>query len=674
MKFKGVYQYNMKDCGVACLLSIIKYYGGNNTFENIRYLTKCDNNGITALNLIEASKKLGFNSKGIKCDIDYLKKIKLPAIANVTINNYYHYIVILKINKDYIFIFDPYKGNIKYKYDEFNNIWNKIIIELIPYRKIDNIKIDTKKLFLPILKTNKTYYILIFITSIISIILAIFINYYFKALIDNKNILNIFIIFSLIVIIKEIFDYVKNLFIIKLENNIDLYININTHNKLLSLPYYYFNSRSIGDIISRINDLEYLKDIFIKIPIFFTSDFLLIILSAIILINVNKNLFFIFLIFSFLYFFVLIIFNKKNKELIRINQENNAINNEIIIDNIKSINTIKNLNIVDIRNKIYKDNFVNYLKYKVKYEKTYSKENLIKNIILLIGINLVLYIGIINVRNNIILLSDLILFNSIMLYFIEPLKSLYESSFILKNGISAFKRINDIFSITTRKELQKSPSNFNIKIKNLSYSYDNYKYILNNINLFIKEKDKILVIGPSGCGKSTLFKLINKTYEIEDNKIYLGNIDINKFDTSDYISYVSQEEAIFKDTLYNNLALYKNTVVKDKILNITNLYKVMLNKKINMNSLIEEDASNYSKGERQKIILTRVLLQNKKILILDEALSGIDEYEEYEILKRILLKFKNNTIIYITHRSNCNNLFNKIIDFNKIGREYERIN
>ena len=110
---KGVLQKNIKDCGIACLLTIIKYYKGSNTYSNLYYLTKCDNNGISALNLINASNKLGFYSRGIKCDIDNLSNIYLPAICHVIINNYNHYVVLYKVTKDNIYIFDPATGNKK---------------------------------------------------------------------------------------------------------------------------------------------------------------------------------------------------------------------------------------------------------------------------------------------------------------------------------------------------------------------------------------------------------------------------------------------------------------------------------------------------------------------------------------------------------------------------------
>ena len=83
LAYKYVYQHNTNDCAVACLLSIIRYYKGNNTYENIHYLTHCDNNGVTALNLINASNKLGFESRGLKVEYAHLKNLKIP-LFNIT--------------------------------------------------------------------------------------------------------------------------------------------------------------------------------------------------------------------------------------------------------------------------------------------------------------------------------------------------------------------------------------------------------------------------------------------------------------------------------------------------------------------------------------------------------------------------------------------------------------
>ena len=266
-------------------------------------------------------------------------------------------------------------------------------------------------------------------------------------------------------------------------------------------------------------------------------------------------------------------------------------------------------------------------------------------------------------------LSNLILFYSIMIYFIEPLNDIVLIRTIFKNGINAIKRVNEIFSITsnvTNNEI----SNYDIKINNLSFSYDGYKDILKNIDYKIPYKSKLLVLGNSGIGKSTLFKIINKSYEVDSNKVFIGNVDINIIN-SKIISYVSQDEMLFNDTLFNNIVLDKDKSI-DEIIKITNVDKIMNNKNISFNNVIEEGGTNLSRGERQKIILARTLLRNNKIIILDEALNGLDFSEEKEILERIICKFKDSTIIYISHNRDLINLFDNIIEF-KEGGIYEVI-
>ena len=110
----------------------------------------------------------------------------------------------------------------------------------------------------------------------------------------------------------------------------------------------------------------------------------------------------------------------------------------------------------------------------------------------------------------------------------------------------------------------------------------------------------------------------------------------------------------------------------DEIIKITNVDKIMNNKNISFNNVIEEGGTNLSRGERQKIILARTLLRNNKIIILDEALNGLDFSEEKEILERIICKFKDSTIIYISHNRDLINLFDNIIEF-KEGGIYEVI-
>ncbi|NCC70990.1 ATP-binding cassette domain-containing protein, partial [bacterium] len=167
-----------------------------------------------------------------------------------------------------------------------------------------------------------------------------------------------------------------------------------------------------------------------------------------------------------------------------------------------------------------------------------------------------------------------------------------------------------------------------------------------------------------GSGKSTIMKIIRGYIENYEGKVLLNNKNIKDIPLSIINSsflYISQNETLFNDSIKNNILGSRNIDYENysKIINILNLEKIFDNKVFRENEYIEENGFNLSGGERQKIILARSLLNDFNYLIMDEALSELDEAEEKDILKNIINNFKEKTIIYITHKNNVEHLFNR---------------
>ena len=206
-----------------------------------------------------------------------------------------------------------------------------------------------------------------------------------------------------------------------------------------------------------------------------------------------------------------------------------------------------------------------------------------------------------------------------------------------------------------------------IIIKNLEFSYNNKKNILNNINLNINNKDKVLVLGSSGSGKSTLLKILYKYYDIGRDKVYINNHDINDFSLQDIrknITYISQNELLYNDTIRNNIILDRN--IDDKsfldICNMVYVNEIIKDNMLSYNYNLEENGANISGGQRQRIILARALLKDSKIILIDEGLNEIDINLERKILKNIFSYYKDKTIIIISHRLDNMDLYNKVIN------------
>ena len=683
---KVVLQDGIKDCGVCCLLSIIKHYGGNVSKEYLRDLTNTTKNGVTAYNIIETAKKLGFDSYALCGDLKEIDANNLPVIAHVIINkSYKHFIVIYKIDflNEKVLVMNPAKGKEILSFSEFKLESSSNYIFLKPVKKLPTFqekKIIKTTIIKYILK-NKQLLIYLIILTIIFFILNLLSAFHFKYLLDyvinyniSKNALIISITVLIIYILKEVISYLRDIIVLKYSEMFDEVVTIKIYKQIILLPYLYYKNRTTGEVISRMKDLGVIKGFIIQVITSISTSFLSTIIFFIVLFNINNKLTYL-SIFQFIMLLLLnfIFKNKiKNKTAKYYKQEEKV--NSYLVESLSSVDAIKGMHI----EKRTIDKFL--LKYKNYLESAYclsitNEANIyLKNIINIIFIVILLHLGTILVINNEITLSEFIIYQSINNFYLSSFYSFISIINEYPKYKASLERIEDIFNI--KEEVFDSSSyytNYNLNgdilYKNLSYSY-NSKILLDNINFKIKYKDKIFLYGPSGTGKSTFVKLLMRYIEMPFGHISINNIDINHYHLDilrNNITYVSQQEYLFNDTLYNNITLGREIDKKE----INKVVKMLyLNEVGNLNRMVEENGFNFSGGERQRIILARSVLKKSSIYIFDEALSQIDVVKERDILINIFKYLKDKTIIVISHRFDNKDLFERIIRIEK-GSIYE---
>ncbi len=683
---KVVLQDGIKDCGVCCLLSIIRYYGGNVSKEYLRDLTNTTKNGVTAYNIVLSAKKLGFNANALSGNIEEIDANNLPAIAHVIINkSYKHFVVIYDIDflKEKVLIMDPAKGKRILSFSEFKLLSSNNYIFLKPEKKLpifQNKKV-IKNTIIKYIISNKLLLFYLIISTVYFFILNLLSAFHFKYLLDyainygiTKNVFLISITVLIIYLLKEVIAYLKNIIVLKYSEMFDEIVTTKTYKQIILLPYLYYKNRTTGEVISRIKDLGIIKNFIIQVITSITNDFFSIIVFIVVLLNINKRLTYI----SIFQFFLLLLINYLFKNKIKsktgsyYKQEEKI--NSYLIETLSSVDAIKGMHI----EKKTMDKFL--LKYKKYLESVYSltivneTSNTIKNNINNISMVILLYLGTIFVITGSITLSEFIIYQSINNFF---LSSFYHFTAIINEYPKykvALERIEDIFTI--KEEMFDSGFYYNnyrldgdIVYSNLSYSYSSKK-LLNNINFTIKSKDKIFLYGPSGTGKSTFVKLLMRYIELPFGNISINNIDINHYHLDvlrNNITYVSQQEYLFNDTIYNNITLNRNIDKNEvnKVIKMTHLDELG-----NVDKLVEENGFNFSGGERQRIILARSILKKSNIYIFDEALSQIDVKKERDILLNIFQYLKDKTIIVISHRFDNKDLFERIIKIEK-GNIYE---
>lgn len=675
-KYPFVKQEEQTDCASSCILMILKYYGAYVSLEEIRDDTKTSKIGVSIYNLVETLKKYGFEVEALKGNIDDIinSNITFPFISHMNICNG-HYVVVYEINykKKTVLIGDPGSKLKTVSLEDFKKNFNNIIITMYPIKKLPykNDKVDYKDYVLYYIKNQKSSILTICLFSFIVTIFTICLTYYFQFIINglNENKTNsyfilILIIFLLLGIIKEVTSYMKNKVYNYVKYNFDIEMNYDVYKKLIYLPFKYYADRSIGDILSRINNMNATKNFMCDLILNYILGIIISVISFVLLIITNKSLALLSMFNTLIYVIIALGFNNYFKDKIKEIQCIKSDEIGYLTETISSYNTIKGINLYKYVLNKYK-NKLRYLSYNYfKISNIKEIEQFLKNLINIIFNTIIIYYGAIMIKNKELTIGSLITFNYLYNYMFEPIKVIVDSSLNVNEMKSSIKRITELYYYDENCE-KGIIKDGNIKYTKLNFSY-NYNRVLKNINLKIRYGEKVIVVGESGSGKSTLFKLLLKYYDVNMNQIFIDNIDINNIDTeniSTKISYISQNENVFTGSLYDNLVLDSNASFDEveQVVNETYVKNIMNN--LGYKMFIEEGGFNLSGGEKYRIVLARTLLKKPNILIIDEGLSSVDVNLERKILKNILKR--NMTIIFISHRLDNVDLFERKIELEK---------
>lgn len=232
-------------------------------------------------------------------------------------------------------------------------------------------------------------------------------------------------------------------------------------------------------------------------------------------------------------------------------------------------------------------------------------------------------------------------------------------------------RINEVLEMETsliNKENTASLENYDIEFKNVSFKYNkDSENVLENINLKIKEGERVGIIGPTGSGKSSLVALIPRLYDATEGKVFLGNKNIKDYEIKDLrnnIGVVLQENILFSGTIESNIKFGNNEATLEEMINSakdSQALEFIESKENKFEEKVEQRGRNLSGGQKQRLSITRTLVRNNKILIMDDSSSALDMKTQEKLQNAINNREKKETIITIAQRISAVKDCDKII-------------
>lgn len=678
-------QIDARDCGVAALASIAKFYGSDYSLAHLRELAKTNKEGTTALGIVKAAKEMGFETRAIQADMSLfdIDDVPYPFIVHVNKEGkLQHYYVVYHNKKDHLIIGDPDPTVkvTKMTKERFASEWTGVAIFLAPEPSYKPHKDKKNGLmsFLPLIFRQRALILYIVLASLLVTLINIGGSYYLQGILDEyipnqmKSTLGIISIGLIITyILQQMMSFSRDYLLTVLSQRLSIDVILSYIRHIFELPMSFFATRRTGEVISRFTDANSIIDALAStILSLFLDVSILTIVGGVLLVQ-NTNLFLLSLISVPIYIIIIFAFMKPFEKMNNDVMQSNSMVSSAIIEDINGIETIKSLTSEESRYQKIDSEFVDYLDKSFKLSKYSILQGTLKQGAQLILNIVILWFGAQLVMNGHISVGQLITFNTLLSYFTNPLENIINLQTKLQSAKVANNRLNEVYLVESEFSNSQTltDSQFltgDIRFEDLSYKYGFGRDTLSDINLTIKQGDKVSLVGISGSGKTTLAKMIVNFFDPYKGRITINNNDLKITDKKtlrQHINYLPQQAYIFSGSILENLTLGANQLIsQEDIIRACEIAEIRQDiEQMPMGYQTElSDGAGLSGGQKQRIALARALLTKAPVLILDEATSGLDVLTEKKVIDN-LMAMTDKTIIFVAHRLSISERTNQVI-------------
>lgn len=666
-----VHQHDSSDCGPACLLSLVRYYGGESSIMHLREISGTSNSGTTMLGLYQAAMAMGFNAQGAQAGgIEDLKEHSKPCILSVTIDKVLlHYVVCYGYENGHFIISDPARGLMEMDKDGLEKIWSRNCLLLAPNDMFVRKDVVSKKklLWCKILIKNDLGILgasiaIGLVIAVLGMTMSVFSQKLIDEVLPSRNMTMLIAGSALVLILllaRVIISALRGRLMLMQCRNFNNRILHFFLSRLFHLPKCFFDRRKIGDMVARLGDTRRIQSV-IGTIVGETIINMLVLLVA----------------FGFLFMysyrvallalacmpgFFWIIFRSNNEIVSR----QRAVMSSYAMSESGFIGAISGVS--DIKSFSREETFLRYNSklYSVFQDNAFSLGGLQIKIGLKAGICssiiqiAVIAIGSIYVTNGAMSLGALMAVIGICSTLFPAIVNLALVMVPINEAKVAFERMYEV--IDTQKEGDNvpmpKPTACNVlEIKGIGFRFVGSKKLLSGLTANFRRGTISCVVGESGCGKSTLCALIERFYEPEEGKILIDGLPASQYSISqwrDLMSVVHQEVFIVSGTILDNICF--GTMPRDigEVVSFCAEYgfdKFIAEFPNGLSTMVGESGINLSGGQKQMVAFMRALYKPCQILLLDEATSAMDRQREGNICKLLQAIKKDHIIIFITHR------------------------
>ena len=655
---------------LACFQMLAQHLGMPFRRDTIRKVLVNQHERVGSLSLMTCgavAELISLNAQLVTVPAASIGRLQAPAMISWQDS----FAILYEISEKTMVLGVPRQGILRQKTSEFEKIWGEqgqvLLLQPTQYTQKQKFGLNW---FLPYLSKYRHVLIEVLIASFFvqlfglanPLMTQIIID---KVIIQNSaetlQVLGLFLV--VIALFEAILTSLRTFLFVDTTNRIDLALGSEIINHLLRLPLRYFERRPVGELATRVNELENIRQFLTTTALTVVLDAVFSVIYILVMFIYSWQLTLVALatipLFALLTGFVSPIVRKQ----LRTKAERNAQTQSYLVEVLSGIQTVKAQNI-ELRSRWqWQERYARYVSAGFKTVQTVTAASSTSQFLNQLSSLLVLWVGAYLVLQQDLSLGQLIAFRIIAGYVTSPLLRLTQLWQNFQETALSLERLADIVDTpmesdeADRTNISMPQIHGHVTFENVSFRFNpSGPMQLNNVSVEFEAGTFIGIVGQSGSGKSTMMKLLPRLYPLESGRILIDNYDISKvelYSLRRQVGIVPQDTLLFEGTIQENICLNYPEATNEEVIaaaKVAAAHDFIMNLPNGYNTNVGERGSALSGGQRQRIAIARTVLQNPNLLILDEATSALDYESERQVCLNLAEAFSDRTVFFITHR------------------------
>ena len=676
-----ILQTEMAECGLACMAMVASYFGHPLNMPAVRARSSTNLKGMSLQQLIDLGGNLGLASRPLKCLLSETSKLKLPCILHWDLT---HFVVLTQIKGHKYFINDPALGKLTLSSSEFSEHFTGVALEMTTTNVFQRKKVAPSmrlsQLWSKITGLNSALLKLLTL-SIILQGLSLASPYYMQWVVDevlisqDKALLIVLALaFAMLTLLSVITQATRSWLILRLSSMLNMQMGANLLHHLLRLPLTFFETRHVGDIVSRFGSLSEVRERITTGLVETLVDGIMSIAVLIMMFIYSSLLSMVVLVALILYTLARLVLYQPLHQATEKAIRTQAKEQSNFLENIRGIQTIKQFGNETRRHSIWQNHYADLINSGIQLGKLGIGFDTINKALFGIENIIVIYLAAGLVIDTELSIGMVLAFMAYKQQFTQSASSLVEQCIEFRMLKLHLERISDIALQPIEPHRNgkpvDSPAKGEIRLENICFGYDeNEQSVLRDISLTIDAGDCIAITGDSGCGKTTLIKIMLGLLQPTSGRILLDGRDIKQLGLQNYrqqVAAVMQGDTLLAGSIADNICFFDPEPDFPKLEQCAYtaaIHTDITTMTMQYNTLVGDMGSSLSGGQVQRLLLARALYRQPAILFMDEATSHLDIENESKITQQI--KHLEITRIIIAHRPETINSANQILRLHK---------